>query len=103
MNQTTDAPSCPRSEIPPERPVLQTPPARGFAALPFERRREIASLGGRTAHASGAAHQFNEQEARAAGRRGGASVSRDREHMARIGRLGGSMRHRSRPAAPETP
>lgn len=39
---------------------------RGFATLSPERRREIASMGGRTAHAAGTAHQFTSDEARAA-------------------------------------
>jgi hypothetical protein len=36
-----------------------------------ERQREIASLGGRAAHAKGTAHQFTSEEAAAAGRIGG--------------------------------
>ena len=40
---------------------------RGFAAMSPEKKREIASLGGRAAHASGRAHQFRTEEARAAG------------------------------------
>jgi general stress protein YciG len=42
---------------------------RGFAAMNPERQREIASLGGRAAHQSGHAHEFNSEEARAAGRK----------------------------------
>jgi general stress protein YciG len=42
---------------------------RGFAAMDSQRQREIASLGGRAAHASGHAHQFTTEEARAAGRK----------------------------------
>ena len=44
---------------------------RGFAAMTPEKKREIASLGGRAAHASGRAHQFSSDEARVAGRKGG--------------------------------
>ncbi|MBI5710926.1 MAG: stress-induced protein [Candidatus Eisenbacteria bacterium] len=62
---------------------------RGFAALDRERQREIASKGGRAAHDKGTAHEFTPDEAREAGRRGGVAVSRDREHMSRIGREGG--------------
>ena len=40
---------------------------RGFAGMDRERQREIASQGGRAAHASGNAHQFTSEEARAAG------------------------------------
>lgn len=68
------------------------PPAtRGFAAMDPERQREIARLGGRTAHQRKRAHRFTTEEARAAGRKGGQAVSQDREHMVAIGRRGGSM------------
>ena len=40
---------------------------RGFAGMDRQRQREIASQGGRAAHASGNAHQFTSEEARAAG------------------------------------
>ena len=53
------------------------------------RQREIASLGGRAAHEQGVAHEFSPEEARIAGRKGGESVSQNREHMAQIGRKGG--------------
>jgi general stress protein YciG len=65
---------------------------RGFASMDRERQREIASKGGRAAHAKGTAHEFNSDEARAAGRKGGEVVSRNREHMAEIGRKGGEAR-----------
>ncbi|MEO6320827.1 MAG: KGG domain-containing protein [Polaromonas sp.] len=44
---------------------------RGFAAMDPKRQREIASEGGKAAHLSGNAHEFNSEEARAAGRKGG--------------------------------
>ena len=44
-----------------------TKPKRGFAAMSPERQRELASLGGKAAHKSGHAHEFNSEEARAAG------------------------------------
>ncbi len=44
---------------------------RGFASMDPARQREIASLGGQAAHASGNAHQFTSEEARKAGRKGG--------------------------------
>lgn len=53
---------------------------------------EIASKGGRAAHAIGTAHEFSSEEARAAGIKGGIAISRDREHMAAIGRKGGLAR-----------
>ena len=40
---------------------------RGFASMDPERVREIASEGGKAAHASGNAHEFNSEEARRAG------------------------------------
>jgi general stress protein YciG len=51
---------------------------RGFAAMPAERRRELASIGGKAAHALGRAHEFTAEEAREAGRKGG-RVSRRRK------------------------
>jgi len=65
--------------------------ARGFAAMDEDKQREIASKGGRAAHAKGTAHEFTPEEAREAGRKGGEAVSRDREHMAEIGREGGKQ------------
>ena len=62
---------------------------RGFAAMSREKQREIARRGGRAAHQKGTAHEFSADEARAAGRKGGVAVSRNREHMSRIGRAGG--------------
>ena len=62
---------------------------RGFASMPEELRREIASRGGRAAHTQGRAHEWSPEEAAAAGAKGGKAISRDREHMARIGRAGG--------------
>ena len=64
---------------------------RGFAAMNQEKQREIASKGGRAAHAKGTAHEFTADEAREAGRKGGETVSRNREHMAQIGREGGKQ------------
>lgn len=45
------------------------PAKRGFAAMDPARQREIAAQGGRAAHESGNAHQFNSEEARAAGKK----------------------------------
>ncbi|MFC0679650.1 KGG domain-containing protein [Lysobacter korlensis] len=66
---------------------------RGFAAMDEQKQREIASKGGRAAHQSGNAHEFNSNEAREAGRKGGESVSQDRQHMSEIGRKGGEASH----------
>jgi hypothetical protein len=46
-----------------------TPRKRGFALLDPEKMKQVAALGGRTAHAAGRAHQFSREEARAAARR----------------------------------
>jgi uncharacterized protein len=42
---------------------------RGFAAMSPEKKKEIAGMGGRAAHAAGRAHQFTTEEARAAGKK----------------------------------
>lgn len=65
---------------------------RGFASMDANRQREIASKGGRAAHQKGTAHEWTSDEARVAGRKGGEVVSRDRAHMAAIGREGGESR-----------
>jgi len=72
---------------------------RGFASMDTSKQREIASKGGRAAHAKGTAHEFDSSEAREAGRKGGMAVSRNREHMAMIGRKGGEARGAKNAAA----
>jgi general stress protein YciG len=69
---------------------------RGFASMDSNKQREIASKGGKAAHQQGRAHEFTPDEARTAGRKGGEVVSRDRAHMAAIGRAGGRARGRNR-------
>lgn len=76
---------------------------RGFAALSPERRAEISRLGGQRAHAVGKAHKFTPDEARFAGRRGGETVSKDREHMRTIGKLGAAVSAGVRRRDAETP
>ena len=71
---------------------------RGFASMDRGKQREIASKGGRAAHEKGTAHEFDSSEARAAGRKGGVTVSKNREHMAAIGRRGGEARGANRAA-----
>src|SRR6267154_1351581 len=80
-----------------EHPMANTS-KRGFASMDAAKQREIASKGGRAAHAKGTAHEFTSDEARLAGRKGGEAVSRDRAHMSAIGREGGHSRGRSRQA-----
>ena len=63
--------------------------SRGFAAMSPERQKQIASEGGRAAHKLGVAHEWNSDEARRAGKKGGQIVSQNREHMSEIGRRGG--------------
>jgi len=72
---------------------------RGFAVMNKTKQAEIASMGGKAAHATGRAHEFSPDEARVAGRKGGEIVSRDRAHMAEIGRKGGQARGRNRATA----
>lgn len=72
---------------------------RGFASMDRGKQKEIASKGGKAAHAKGTAHEFDSGEAREAGRKGGVAVSRNREHMAAIGRRGGEARGHSRSRA----
>ena len=77
---------------------------RGFASMDAAKQREIASKGGKAAHAKGTAHEFTSDEARVAGRKGGEAVSRDRAHMSAIGREGGHSRGaRARATTQQTP
>ncbi len=46
---------------------------RGFASMDPQKQREIASKGGRAAHLQGTAHEWTSDEARQAGRKGGAA------------------------------
>jgi uncharacterized protein len=56
-------------EPPMTQPTDNTPRKRGFALLDADKMKQVAALGGRTAHAAGRAHQFSREEARAAARR----------------------------------
>jgi uncharacterized protein len=47
---------------------------RGFASMDRNKQREIASKGGKLAHLRGMAHEWTPEEARVAGRKGGAAV-----------------------------
>lgn len=51
---------------------------RGFASMNAQKQREIASKGGKAAHASGRAHEFTAEEARIAGRKGGKAAHKRR-------------------------
>jgi hypothetical protein len=61
-----------------ENNMDQNKSKRGFAAMNEEKQREIASKGGKAAHASGNAHEFDSEEARAAGRKGGLASHKNR-------------------------
>lgn len=69
---TEEASEQPKADAPVEtsgQPKPRRP--RGFAAMDRKRVSEIASKGGKAAHAAGTAHQFSSDEARNAGRKGG--------------------------------
>ena len=61
---------------------------RGFASMDPQKQRSIASEGGRAAHRQGVAHEWNSDEAREAGRKGG-------QNSHGGGRSRGSMRKES--------
>ena len=69
--------------------------------LSRDRQRELARQGEQAAHRKGTAHEFTVEEARAAGRKGGYTISQNRAHMAMIGRKG-AQRSVSRRASART-
>jgi general stress protein YciG len=71
------------------------PLKRGFAAMEANYLREVSRRGGVAVHQKGTAHEFDSDEARRAGKKGGEVVSRDRSHMAEIGRRGAATRYNS--------
>jgi general stress protein YciG len=78
MNPVLDLKKAPSSDVcetePKSSEVAPTTKARrprGFAAMDRSKVSEIASKGGKAAHAAGTAHQFSTDEARAAGKKGG--------------------------------
>lgn len=94
VSPATSGPSDPTTDhAEPAEPAAQSPPKpkahRGFAAMNREAHRLLASAGGKSAHAYGLAHRFTPEQAREAGRKGGAKTAEDRAHMAEIGRKGG--------------
>jgi probable HAF family extracellular repeat protein len=52
--------------------VVVSAQRRGFASMDPNKQRELASKGGKAAHAKGTAHEWTKEEAREAGRKGGA-------------------------------
>jgi general stress protein YciG len=79
MNPVLDPSNDPTSSDPSDEPKATETPSetpkprrpRGFAAMDRSKVSEIASKGGKAAHAAGTAHQFTSEEARAAGKKGG--------------------------------
>ena len=51
---------------------------RGFSSMDPLKQREIASKGGKAAHERGTAHEFTSDEARIAGKKGGAASREQR-------------------------
>jgi general stress protein YciG len=54
---------------------------RGFASMDDDQQREIASKGGHAAHESGNAHEFDSEEAREAGRKGGETRGNNQQNQ----------------------
>jgi len=67
--ESTDKPNEESGEHPTAAPTPKK--RRGFAVMDPKRVSEIASKGGKAAHAAGTAHEFSRDEAREAGRKGG--------------------------------
>ncbi len=55
---------------------------RGFASMDRDKQREIARQGGKAAHVKGTAHEWNNEQAREAGRKGGIASHRNRQPAA---------------------
>lgn len=65
------AEETPKAEVTPSATPAKARRPRGFAAMDRSKVSEIASKGGKAAHAAGTAHQFTSDEARSAGKKGG--------------------------------
>ncbi len=83
---------------------------RGFASMTPERRKEIATMGGKASSVCGKGHRWDCDKARLAGAKGGALVAARKGNMAKIGRLGGlakrknqRAREKAKQAAEESP
>ena len=57
---------------------------RGFAIMSPEKQRAIAVMGGKAAHAKGAAHEGTRDEAREAGRAGGLTKQHNRRLQGKV-------------------
>lgn len=69
---------------------------KGFALWGKDEHRKACRLGGLAASANGNSHKFTSAEARKAGKVGGGVISKDREHMSRIGKRGAEVRNEKR-------
>lgn len=58
----------------PQMPAAPERKKRGFAAMDPKLVSEIAKKGGRAAHEKGTAHEFTSDEAKVAGKKGGATT-----------------------------
>ena len=94
---TTNEPQYPIEAESQQKPK----PRRGFALLTPEKRSEIARQGGKTAHQNWTANRWTSESARLAGKTGGSSIARDKEHMRAIGRRGGRGKKGYRKNRPE--
>jgi general stress protein YciG len=70
-SEASDGPKSDASASASSTPEQKPRRPRGFAAMDRSKVSEIASKGGKAAHAAGTAHQFSSDEARNAGRKGG--------------------------------
>ena len=70
-NNTPANTESPKTEETKATEVVKVRRPRGFAAMDRSKVSEIASKGGKAAHAAGTAHQFTSDEARQAGKKGG--------------------------------
>lgn len=57
---------------------------RGFASMDPAKQKEIASRGGKAAHAKGTAHTWTSEEAAAAGRKGGRASHRRKQQTQQV-------------------
>jgi general stress protein YciG len=66
---------------------------RGFAGMDAERQRQISAEGGRAAHRKGTAHEFDSDEAREAGRKGGQASGGSRRRRSGSGENASTVEH----------
>jgi uncharacterized protein len=65
-----------------EEDTVKKKDSRGFASMDRDKQREIASKGGKAAHAKGTAHEWSREQARDAGRKGGLARAQSRRSPA---------------------